>query len=85
MSITEGDAVEIRETNKSDVVVRMQKTPDDSLSDSTGREVYRLGSTNSGAGQPDHQLAIELRGYAADEVQEIHEVNIDGVGEVQGE
>ena len=85
MPLTEGDAVEIRETNKEDVVFRMQKTPDDSLSDSTGREVYRFGSTNSMSGQGDHQLAIELRGYSADDAQEIQEINIEGVGEVGGE
>ena len=84
-AVDEGDAVEIRETNKSDVVFHM-KSDRSILSDSTGRETYRFSSANSISGQGDHSLAIELRGYAGDEAQEIQEVSIDGVGSVgQGE
>jgi hypothetical protein len=80
-AVNEGDAVEIRETNKSDVVFHMQKDRS-ILSDSTGRETYRFSSVNSVSGQGDHSLAIELRGYAGDEAQEIQEISIDGVGSV---
>jgi hypothetical protein len=84
-AVNEGDAVEIRETNKSDVVFHM-KSDRSILSDSTGRETYRFSSANSISGQGDHSLAIELRGYVGDEAQEIQEISIDGVGSVgQGE
>ena len=81
VSVNEGDAVEIRETNKSDVVFHMKKDKS-SLSDSTGRETYRFSSVNSISGQGDHSLAIEFRGYAGDESQEIQEIGIDGVASV---
>ena len=80
-SVNEGDAVEIRETNKDDVVFHM-KAGRSILSDSTGRETYRFSGVNSISGQGDHSLAIELRGYAGDEAQEIQEINIDGVSSV---
>jgi len=80
-SVNEGDAIEIREVNKDDIVFHMKSTQS-ILSDSTGRETYRFSGVNSISGQGDHSLAIELRGYAGDEVQEIQEINIDGVSSV---
>jgi hypothetical protein len=73
-----GDAVEIQEDNKSDVVFFM-KIERSAMEDSSGAEAFRFDGTYSRLAHGDHKVAIELRGYAGDEVQKIQQLDIEGV------
>jgi hypothetical protein len=73
-----GDAVEIQEDNKSDVVFFM-KTERSTLEDSSGAEAFRFDGTYSRMAHGDHKVAIELRGYAGDDVPKIQQLDIEGV------
>ena len=73
-----GDAVEVREVNKEDIVVHM-KTTESHLENSTGRERFRFDGAYSDSSHGDHKVSFEIRGYAADDVQEIQGIDIEGV------
>ena len=78
MSQVLGDAVEIQETNKSDVVVFLEDDRND-LETSSGHERFRFDGMYSGSSHGDHKVSIELRGYSANEQQEIQRIDIEGV------
>ena len=78
MSQKLGDAVEIQETNKEDVVFFM-KTARSGLEDASGHEKFRFDGMYSQTSHGDHEVSIELRGYAADDVPEIQSIDISGV------
>jgi len=78
MSQVLGDAVEIQESNKEDVVVYLEDGRS-SLETSSGHERFRFDGMYSGNSHGDHKVSVELRGYSADETQEIQSINVDGV------
>jgi len=78
MSQKLGDAVEIQETNKEDAVFFM-KSARSGLEDSSGHEKFRFDGMYSQTSHGDHKVAVELRGYAADDVPEIQSIDISGV------
>jgi hypothetical protein len=80
MSQKLGDAIEIQETNKEDAVVFM-KLARSSLEDSVGREKFRFDGMYSATSHGDHEVSVELRGYAADDVPEIKSITVQGVEE----
>ena len=80
MSQKLGDAVEIQETNKEDAVVFM-KLARSALEDSVGREKFRFDGMYSSTSHGDHEVSVELRGYAADDVPEIKSITVEGVEE----
>ena len=73
-----GDAVEIREVNKEDVVVNTKNTFSD-LEDSSGRERFRFDGAYTNKSHGDHKISFEVRGYSAAESQEIQGIDIEGV------
>ena len=75
-----GDAVEIQETNKSDVVFFMQ-TARSSLENASGHESFRWDGTYSSLSHGDHKVALELRGYAGDDVPKVQQIDVVGVEE----
>jgi len=81
-----GDAVEIQETNKEDAVIFLEVTRNDTdgkkgLEDSPGRERFRFDGMYSGSSLGDHKVAVEFRGFSADDVPEIQSIRIVGVEE----
>ena len=80
MSQKLGDAVEIQETNKEDAVVFM-KLARSTLENSVGREKFRFDGMYSSTSHGDHEVSVELRGYAADDVPEIKSITVEGVEE----
>jgi len=80
MSQKLGDAIEIQETNKEDAVVFM-KLARSALEDSVGRERFRFDGMYSATSHGDHEVSVELRGYAADDVPEIKSITVQGVEE----
>tara|TARA_R110002020_G_scaffold286683_1_gene502204 strand:+ start:746 stop:3631 length:2886 start_codon:yes stop_codon:yes gene_type:complete len=73
-----GDAIEIQETNKEDAVIFL-KAARSALEDITGREKFRFDGMYSGISHGDHKVAIEFRGFSADDVPEIQSIRIVGV------
>ena len=49
------------------------------LENSSGHEKFRFDGMYSQTSHGDHEVAIELRGYAADDVPEIQSMDINGV------
>ena len=80
MSQKLGDAVEIQEDNKEDAVVFM-KLARSALENSVGREKFRFDGMYSATSHGDHEVSVELRGYAADDVPEIKSITVEGVEE----
>jgi len=80
MSQKLGDAIEIQETNKEDAVVFM-KLARSALENSVGREKFRFDGMYSATSHGDHEVSVELRGYAADDVPEIKSITVEGVEE----
>ena len=74
-----GNAVTIEETNKTDVVFHLEKNRSP-LEECNGNEYFRFDGMSSYNSHEDHKVAFELRGYSANERQEIQSININGVG-----
>ena len=79
-----GDAVEIKDTNKEDVVIHMEQDRSGSVGASTGIERYPFDGLYTHHSTNDHQVAIELRGTAGAQSPEIQSVDIQGVNPPQG-
>ena len=73
-----GDAVQIKEDNKEDVVINMGKDYSD-LEESVGREKFRFDGMYSGVSHGDHRVAFEMRGHSGAQVPEIQMIEITGV------
>jgi len=78
MSQDLGDAVQIKDTNKEDVVINMGKNYSD-LEESVGREKFRFDGMYSGISHGDHRVAFEMRGHSGAQVPEIQMIEITGV------
>ena len=74
-----GNAVTIEEQNKTDVVFHLEKNRSP-LEECNGNEYFRFDGMSTYMSHEDHKVAFELRGYSADERQDIQSVNIEGVG-----
>ena len=74
-----GNAVTIQEQNKADVVFHLEKNRSP-LEESNGNEYFRFDGMSTYMSHEDHKVTFELRGYSADERQEIQSINIEGVG-----
>ena len=74
------DGVRIKCKNKEDAVVFM-KLARSTLENSVGREKFRFDGMYSSTSHGDHEVSVELRGYAADDVPEIKSITVEGVEE----
>jgi hypothetical protein len=55
------------------------KSARSTLENTSGHEKFRFDGMYSQTSHGDHEVAIELRGYAADDVPEIQSIDISGV------
>ena len=76
-----GDAVQIKEDNKEDVVINMGTNYSD-LEESSGREKFRFDGMYSYSSHGDHKVSFEVRGHSGAESQEIQMIEIQGVDAV---
>ena len=74
-----GNAVTIEDANKADVVFHLEKNRSP-LEECNGNEYFRFDGMSSYNSHEDHKVSFELRGYSADERQDIQSINIEGVG-----
>ena len=74
-----GNAVTIEDANKADVVFHLEKNRSP-LEECNGNEYFRVDGMSSYNSHEDHKVSFELRGYSADERQDIQSINIEGVG-----
>jgi len=79
-----GDAVEIKDTNKEDVVIHMEKDRSGAVGSSTGIERYPFDGLYTHHSTNDHQVAIELRGFSGANQPEIQQVDVQGVSQTSG-
>ena len=79
-----GDAVEIKDTNKEDVVIHMEKDRSGAVGSSTGIERYPFDGLYTHHSTNDHQVAVELRGFSGANQPEIQQVDVQGVSQTSG-
>ena len=74
------DGVRIKCKNKEDcgVCIKLARR---TLENSVGRGKFRFDGRYSSTSHGDHEVSVELRGYAADDVPEIKSITVEGVEE----